>query len=58
MATVRFLSFFFFGGGHGACGILVPQPGIKSELLALEVQSPNHWTGREVPEEGFLISSP
>lgn len=48
---------FFFLGGHGACGILSSQPGIKSEILALEGQS-NHWTGREVPKEGFLISSP
>ena len=31
-----------------ACGILVPQSGIESRTLALEAQSPNHWTTREV----------
>ena len=30
-------------------GILVPRPGIKPAPLALEVQSLNHWTAREVP---------
>ena len=32
-----------------ACWILVPQPGIKPMSLALEAQSVNHWTTREVP---------
>ena len=32
-----------------ACGILVPQPGIESSPPALEAQSLNHWTTREVP---------
>ena len=31
-----------------ACGILVPQPGIKPTLPALEAQCFNHWTIREV----------
>ena len=31
------------------CGILVPHPGIESVLPALEAQSLNHWTTREVP---------
>ena len=31
-----------------ACGILVPQPGIKPMPPALEAQSLNHWTTREV----------
>ena len=43
----------FFGGGRGlhceACGILVPQPGIKPTLLTVKVESPNHWTTRELP---------
>ena len=34
-----------------ACGILVPQPGIKPMSLALEAQSIPHWTTREVPEK-------
>ena len=43
----HWLSFFFWP--CEACGILVPQPGIEPRLLALEAQSPNHWTAREVP---------
>ena len=27
-----------------------PSPGIKPRLLAVEAQSPNHWTAREVPK--------
>ena len=30
-------------------GILIPQPGIEPASPALEVQSLNHWTTREVP---------
>ena len=36
----------FYGLYHMACGILVPQPGIKPGPLAVKVQSPNHWTVR------------
>ena len=32
-----------------ACGILVPQPGIEPTPPAVEAQSLNHWTAREVP---------
>ena len=32
-----------------ACGILVPRPGIKPVPPAVEAQSLNHWTSREVP---------
>ena len=46
----HFLSFFFFFFFltvlHGM--ILVSQPGIESVPPALEVQSLNHWTAREV----------
>ena len=42
-----FISFCFLL--CGACGILVPQPGIKPVPSALEVQNLNHWTAREVP---------
>ena len=38
---------FFFWLHHAACGILVPQPGIKPGLPAVRVLSPNHWTTRE-----------
>ena len=33
---------------HGACRILVLQPGIKPVSPAVEEQSPNHWTTKEV----------
>lgn len=32
-----------------ACGILVPQAGTEFRLLAVKVQSPNHWATREFP---------
>ena len=47
--------FLFWFFGHEACGILVPQPGIKPAPPALEVQSPNHWTAREVPFPPFIF---
>ena len=48
------VSFFFFG--HTAvCGILVPGPGIKPMPTAVEAQSLNHWTTREVPVGLFLL---
>ena len=34
---------------HAACGILVPQPGIEPEPLAVKARSSNHWTAREFP---------
>ena len=40
----------FFQPGHAACGVLVPQPGIEPAPPALEAQSFNHWTTREVSE--------
>ena len=43
-----FFSFFFFLAAR-AYRILVPQPGIKPMTLAVEAQSLNHWTTREVP---------
>ena len=36
-----------------ACGMLAPQPAIDPVPPALEVQSPNHWTTREVPRLDF-----
>ena len=39
----------FFWSRHWSCGILVPWPGVKFEPNAVEAQSPNHWTTREVP---------
>ena len=41
--------FFFFGHTTQQAGILVPQPGIEPTPPAVEAQSLNHWTTREVP---------
>ena len=41
--------FFHFWLCHKAYGILVPWPEIEPTPPALEAQSPNHWTAREVP---------
>ena len=40
-----------------ACGILVPQPGIKPVPPAAEARSPNHWTAREFPSQVFKLKS-
>ena len=45
---------FCFWPRHAACGILVPQSRIGPAPPALEVQSLNHWTTREVPKEIVL----
>ena len=44
----RLLFFFFFHFGCVAYGILVPWPGIKTALPAVEAWNPNHWMAREV----------
>ena len=41
---------FFFWLCHTACGILVPQSGIKPVLTAVEVWNLNYWTTREFPQ--------
>ena len=45
-----FYYFFIFWPHRAACGILVPQPGVRPGPPALEVWSLNHWTTREVPD--------
>ena len=44
-----FYLFILFWPCHTACGILVPQPGIKPMPPAVEAWSRNHWTTGEVP---------
>ena len=39
-----------------ACGIPVPWSGVEPVLPAVEAQSLNHWTAREVPEGLIFIS--
>ena len=46
--------FFIFWLYHTACGIFVPQPGIKPAPPALEVLKLNHWTTKEVPKKAFF----
>jgi hypothetical protein len=43
--------FFIFWPSLVACGILVPQQGIKPSPPALEGWSLNHWTTTEVPTQ-------
>ena len=44
-------------GPHGVTtrGILVPQPGIEPVPPAGEVQSPKHWTAKEVSHQVILF---
>ena len=44
-----YLKIFLLWPHHMACGILVPQPGIKPVSSAVRVQSPNHGTTGEFP---------
>ena len=44
--------FFFFG--YSAGGILASSPGVEPVPPAVEAQSPNHWTARELPNEKLL----
>ena len=48
--------FFFFCPLGSAFGILDPQPGIKPVAPAVEAQSLNHWTAREVPAKGLELT--
>ena len=46
---------FFFWPCHVACGVLVPRPGSKPMPPAVDVQSYNHCTAREVPIVEFSL---
>ena len=56
--STLFYYFIFIFGHTAAWGTLVAQPGIKPTLPALEAQSLNHWTTREIPRHSFLDSFP
>ena len=43
--------FYFFGPHSKASGILTPQPEIEPAPPAVEAQSLNHWTTRDVPPQ-------
>ena len=45
--------FFFFGLCHTACGIFVPQSGMKASTPALEACCLKHWTTWEVSDDQF-----
>lgn len=49
----RVFCLFGFFWRSRAHGILVPNQGVEPVPLAMEVQSPNHWTAREVPDFQF-----
>ena len=44
---------YFFSHDIQYGGTLVPQPGIEPAAPAVEAQSSNQWTAREVPELEF-----
>ena len=46
--TISYLRFFSPWPCCLACGILVLRPGIEAMLPAVEAQSLNHWTTREI----------
>ena len=48
--------FFFFLPCREARRILVPRPGIEPAPPAVEAQSLNCWTTREVPEKKLIIN--
>ena len=46
---LKYYIFIYFWPCHTVCGTSVLQPGIEPVPPALEAQSLNHWTTREVP---------
>ena len=50
-----FLIFLFLWLHHVACRILVPWPGVEPGHPAVEAQSPNLWTTRELPPTFQLL---
>ena len=50
-----FLFFLHFGRAPWHMGILVPRPGVEPLPPAVEAQSLNHWTAREVPGKTRFI---
>ena len=50
-----FFCFVLFWLHHAACGILVSPQGIKPEPPAVEAQSLDHWTTREVPPRCLFL---
>ena len=48
-AYLSFIFIYLFLPYHEGCGILVPWPEIEPMTPAVEVQSLNHWTTKEVP---------
>ena len=53
---MKLVVFFFLWPCCEACGILVPPLGIKPTPSAVEAQSLNHWTTREVPEVDTILT--
>lgn len=49
------LFFFWFTAQCGMWGSSAPQPGIKLESPAQEVQSFNHWAAREIPAAVYFL---
>ena len=51
----HFILFFFFWSQPAACRILIPWPKTESTYPALEAQSLNHWTLKEIPIFSFKV---
>ena len=57
-SPTSFILFYIFWLHHAAaCGILAQWPAIEPSLPALEAQSLNHWTAREVPPLQVSVAS-
>ena len=54
LTWLGFFFFFCFWPCHASCWILAPQSEVELVPPALEAQSLNHWTAREVLVAGFL----
>ena len=52
-----YLLLLFFWSRQAAGGILVPRPGIEPAPPAVEAQSLNHWTTREVQLHIYLLDA-
>ena len=55
---ILFLLFIYVWPCHTACRILVPRPGTEPVPPAVEAQSLNHWTTREVPSRVLTTGPP
>uniref|UniRef100_A0A8C9CVZ7 Ig-like domain-containing protein n=1 Tax=Phocoena sinus TaxID=42100 RepID=A0A8C9CVZ7_PHOSS len=58
LCSYHCILYSFFWPCSAACRISVPKAGTEPEPPAVEAQSPNHWTTKEVPDHHILILEP